>query len=85
MARVSERARRGGHDVDDRAVARRYAASLSQLSEAMVIADRTIFLDNSERCHRLLLVREERHVRLASALPQRAKAAIPVEMRRLKL
>ena len=31
MARVSERVRRGGHDVDDRAVARRYAASLAQL------------------------------------------------------
>lgn len=41
MARVSERVRRGGHDVDDRAVAQRYAASLAQLPEAMALADRT--------------------------------------------
>jgi predicted ABC-type ATPase len=81
MARVSERVRRGGHDVDDRAVARRYAASMAQLSVAMTIADRTIVFDNGGRRHRLLLVREAGRVRLASKLPAWAQAAIPAELR----
>ncbi|WP_010188955.1 AAA family ATPase [Sphingomonas sp. PAMC 26605] len=82
MARVSERVRRGGHDVDDRAVARRYAASLRQLPEAMALADRTFVFDNGGRRHRLLLVRDDERVRLASALPQWARSAIPSELRR---
>ena len=81
MARISERVRRGGHDVDDGAVARRYAASLGQLPEAMVIADRTIVFDNGGRRHRLLLVRDAERVRLAGALPEWARSAIPPELR----
>jgi predicted ABC-type ATPase len=82
MARVFERVRRGGHDVDDRAVARRYAASMSQLSAAMAIVDRTIVFDNGGRRHRLLLVRDAERVRLASTLPVWAQEAIPIELRR---
>ena len=82
MARVSERVRRGGHDVDDRAVARRYAASLAQLPNAMALADRTFVFDNGGRRHRLLLVRDGERVRLASAFPEWANAAIPAELRR---
>ena len=82
MARVSERVRRGGHDVDDRAIARRYAASLAQLPEAMALADRTFVFDNGGRRHRLLLVRDDERVRLVSALPTWANAAIPAELRR---
>ena len=82
MARVSERVRRGGHDVDDRAVARRYAASLAQLPNAMALADRTFVFDNGGRRHRLLLVRDGERVRLASALPEWANAAITAELRR---
>ena len=82
MARVSERVRRGGHDVDDRAVARRYAASLAQLPNAMALADRTFVFDNGGRRHRLLLVRDGERVRLANPLPEWANAAIPAELRR---
>ena len=55
IARVQERASRGGHDVGDQDVRRRYHRSLANLPEAIRIADQTVIYDNSERKRRKML------------------------------
>jgi predicted ABC-type ATPase len=48
MLRVRARVLRGGHNVGDQDIHRRYHRSLANLPEAIQIADRTIIYDNSE-------------------------------------
>ena len=55
MLRVRTRVSRGGHDVADQDIHRRYHRSLANLPEAIQIADRTIIYDNSERKRRKML------------------------------
>ncbi|HMJ61119.1 MAG TPA: zeta toxin family protein [Bryobacteraceae bacterium] len=55
IVRVQERTSRGGHDVGDQDVRRRYHRSLANLPEAIRIADQTVIYDNSERKRRKML------------------------------
>jgi predicted ABC-type ATPase len=55
MLRVRARVSRGGHDVGDQDVRRRYHRSLANLPEAIQIADRTIIYGNSEDERRKML------------------------------
>jgi predicted ABC-type ATPase len=55
MLRVRTRVSRGGHDVEDQDIHRRYQRSLANLPEAIQIADRTIIYDNSEEERRRML------------------------------
>jgi predicted ABC-type ATPase len=55
MLRVRGRVLRGGHDVGDQDIHRRYHRGLANLPEAIQIADRTIIYDNSEGdCRKML-------------------------------
>ena len=55
MLRVRARASRGGYDVWDQDIRRRYYRSLSNLPEAIRIANRTILYDNSQHERRKVL------------------------------
>lgn len=55
LLRVRARASRGGHDVEDQDIRRRYYRSLANLPEAIRIANRTILYDNSEHERRKVL------------------------------
>ncbi|WAJ30228.1 AAA family ATPase [Antarcticirhabdus aurantiaca] len=55
IRRVAERVRRGGHDIPEPVIRRRYDASLRRLAEAIPLADNCLFFDNSETSPRLLL------------------------------
>lgn len=55
MLRVRARVLRGGHNVGDHDIHRRYHRSLANLPEAVRIADRTIIYDNSEGDWRKML------------------------------
>ncbi|HEY7335093.1 MAG TPA: AAA family ATPase [Bryobacteraceae bacterium] len=46
IERVNERASRGGHDVPDRDIRRRYGRSLQNLAPALQLADEALVLDN---------------------------------------
>ena len=49
ISRVSERVKRGGHDVPIEDIRRRYKRSLNNLSKAIEIADTAMIYDNSDR------------------------------------
>jgi predicted ABC-type ATPase len=69
IARVLGRTLRGGHDVADQDVRRRYSRSLANLPEAIGIADQTIIYDNSEGKRRKMLELQDGSV-IWSALEQ---------------
>jgi predicted ABC-type ATPase len=69
IARVLGRTLRGGHDVADQDVRRRYSRSLVNLPEAIGIADQTIIYDNSEGKRRKMLELQDGSV-IWSALEQ---------------
>jgi predicted ABC-type ATPase len=76
--RVALRVGRGGHDVPDDAIVRRFGRSLANLPVAAAASDRVFVLDNSGERPRLLLVTEAgRPVRRASTLPPWLLAAWP--------
>jgi len=54
LARVKNRVVRGGHDVPAKDVIRRYERSMGNLEQGLLVADRSIVLDNSDRVHRIL-------------------------------
>ena len=56
IARVRNRAARGGHFIPDADVRRRYARSIANAALALRLADTARFYDNSEDGHRLILV-----------------------------
>jgi len=56
IARVRNRAARGGHFIPDADVRRRYARSLANATLALRLADTAKFYDNSGDGHRLVLV-----------------------------
>jgi predicted ABC-type ATPase len=57
LARIRSRVLRGGHNVPEQDVRRRYQRSLANLPLAIERADRTILFDNSaEQGHRLVAV-----------------------------
>jgi predicted ABC-type ATPase len=83
-SRVVARVRRGGHSVPVEDLERRFSRSMAHLADAMAIAHRTLVVDNSGKRRRLILSRENgRTKRVSSKLPQWAKDAIPVKMRRV--
>jgi len=47
VERVAERVARGGHDIPENVIRRRYGASLRRLAEAIGVADGSIRFDNS--------------------------------------
>jgi predicted ABC-type ATPase len=55
IARVWNRAARGGHFIPDADVRRRYARSVANAAVALRLADTARFYDNSEDGHRLIL------------------------------
>ncbi len=55
MLRVRARVARGGHDVEDQDIRRRYHRSLANLPEAIGIADEVIIYDNTKRTQRRIL------------------------------
>lgn len=56
IARIRNRAARGGHFIPDADVRRRYARSVANAAQALRFADVAEFYDNSEDGHRLVLV-----------------------------
>jgi predicted ABC-type ATPase len=77
LARVRERVARGGHDVPPHIILRRYAKSLTNLKQAIGLAERTFILDNTSARHRLLVTIDQGHVRHKSPrMPEWANAAI---------
>lgn len=81
-ARVGSRVQSGGHDVSAADTDRRYPKSMANLPVAMSIADRSLIVDNTDRQHRLVMVRENDHSRIAGSMPRWAHDAIPAELRR---
>ena len=67
--RVAERVSKGGHNVAEDALLRRFERSMKALDEAAVLADRVIVFDNSGDRHRLVLV-DEGGVRWHTEPPQ---------------
>lgn len=70
IARVRERARRGGHDVPLADLLRRFDRSTANLREAAAIANhRLILLDNSGNRRRLVFTRMGKRVKYRSPQP----------------
>jgi predicted ABC-type ATPase len=68
--RVAGRVLEGGHDVPFDAIARRYPASLANLTRVLNLVDRFYLFDNSDRRRRLLAVgKDGRVIRLTNDLP----------------
>lgn len=81
-SRVVERVKRGGHDVLERDVFRRFGRSLGNLAEAIQISDRARILDNSGETYRLLLGIDRGQTKfVARSLPEWIETAVPQEMR----
>lgn len=77
IGRVAERVARGGHDVPTVDLLRRFDRSLGNLESAILLADRTILLDNSGRRAQLIHSREGGRVKFtAPSLPNWAVSAI---------
>lgn len=81
-ARVGSRVEAGGHDVSAADTDRRYPKSMANLPVAMSIADRSLIVDNTDRHHRLVMVREHEQSRVIGTMPQWARDALPAELRR---
>jgi len=70
ISRVRHRVARGGHDVPQADLLRRFDRSIANLPKAITLSDRAILFDNSGRWPRLLLVREGDRARFtATTLP----------------
>ncbi len=70
IERVRLRVSRGGHDIPDSDIRRRYARSLLRAPEAMQLADETVILDNSgTRPERMLMLKCGQITWRASHLP----------------
>lgn len=81
-SRVAMRVRRGGHDVPEDDVFRRFGRSLANLTTAIDSSDRVRILDNSGKTTRLLLSIDRGHARfVARSLPEWLTAAVPKKMR----
>ena len=77
ISRVSERVRRGGHDVPIADLHRRFARSLANVRTALAPANRAYLIDNAGSNHRLLYVVESGRVKYcADTLPAWAAAAL---------
>lgn len=82
--RVAVRVKRGGHDVPEQDIMRRFDRSLSNLVEAIKISDRARVLDNSGKKFRLVLSIDKGKAKTVSRnLPEWLKKAVPKEMREL--
>ena len=62
-SRVMARVRRGGHDVPEKDIYRRFGRSLANLPDAIQLSDRVRVLDNSGEHKRLLLKMDKGRVR----------------------
>ena len=80
-ARINSRVAKGGHQIPDEDIFRRFDRSMSNLPKAMAMADRSFIFDNQryKKAHQLLLKREKketkRYVRSLD-LPTWAKKAL---------
>ena len=69
--RVRLRVARGGHNVPDEAIRRRYIRGLENAPEVLRLADRAVVVDNSGSNHaRKLTVRRGQIIWRAAALPE---------------
>lgn len=76
-SRVGIRVLKGGHDVPEEDILRRFGRSLGNLPEAIKVADRAFVLDNSGRQYRLACSIENGHLRfMAKAVPAWAIQAL---------
>lgn len=66
IARVGERVRRGGHDVPEADLLRRFDRSMTNLEVAAAIADRLIVIDNRGLRRRLILLRAGASIRFVA-------------------
>jgi predicted ABC-type ATPase len=66
LARVIQRTARGGHDIPDEDLIRRFERSRANVVEAMRLTDRTMMYDNSERDLRLVASVERGTLRRSS-------------------
>lgn len=71
VARVAERARRGGHWIEPDVVRRRVERSLGNLADAVAVSDRCSLFDNSDAAHRLVLEIDRRQVLYRAPDPPR--------------
>ena len=68
--RVFARVRQGGHWIDPETIHQRVAGSFENLAAAVVIADRSVLLDNSGPAHKQVLrVEQNRVIYRASTIP----------------
>jgi predicted ABC-type ATPase len=56
ILRVAERVRKGGHFIAEEDIRRRYNRSLAHLEGALVIADRTNIIDNTQALRNILKI-----------------------------
>lgn len=87
-ARVAARVRKGGHDVPEEDILRRYSRSMANLPKAMQLSERTWILDNNGKKPRLLLAVEnannqERVKYLTPKAPNWFKAALGQKLTQL--
>lgn len=84
-SRVMARVRRGGHDVPEQDIYRRFGRSLVNLPAAIHLSDRVRVLDNSDEHRRLVLKIDKGRARAVSrTMPEWVKHAIPCELRSLR-
>ena len=88
VRRVAERVARGGHDIAEHVIRRRYDKSFANLPEAMRQADRVLLLDNSGREPELLVSIDFGTVvvnRLREAAPLHERFAEALEAAKMKV
>ncbi|MCW5222133.1 zeta toxin family protein [Verminephrobacter aporrectodeae subsp. tuberculatae] len=79
--RVAARVQRGGHDVPEQDLLRRFDRSLGHLADAIGLSDRVRILDNSGKTYRLLLSMDLGRTKFVTRnLPDWARAAVPMAM-----
>lgn len=85
LLRVATRVARGGHDVPNEDIVRRFQRSLDNLPAALKIADRAYVVDNGHEHRRILLSRvQDQTRRVGSKLPEWLVNALPASILRTK-
>lgn len=64
IMRVKNRALKGGHDVPNEKIVKRYYRSLELLSDAFKLADRAFILDSSNKSRDVILEKDEKNIYL---------------------
>jgi predicted ABC-type ATPase len=82
IKRVAQRVARGGHNVSEPDVRRRYIRSLANLATAIQKADYTVIYDNSTAAgyQPMLIIEAGRVTKFVDKLPEWIKSSVPPEL-----